>query len=183
MLTNQCDIIESDIIEREIIECDIIERDIIERDNNECDIIESDIIECDFIECDIIEGQICGFGFAAESSVGVSDVRSSILDLLRPLGITERYFGVRQLIQAVEMVMENPDTIHALQKEVLSVIGAQYSVSWGAVERNLRSISQKAWDTDSGYVEKLAGYPMSKRPTASQLIEIILHSVQREQER
>ena len=171
MLTNQCDIIESDIIE-----CDIIESDIIE-----CDIIECDIIECDIIGRDIIEGQICGFSIAAESSVGVSDVRSSILDLLRPLGITERYIGVRQLIQAVEMVMENPDTIHALQKEVLSVIGAQYSVSWGAVERNLRLISQKAWDTDSGYVEKLAGYPMSKRPTASQLIEIILHCVQREQ--
>ena len=147
---------------------------------NQCDIIECDIIERDIIERDIIEGQIRGFGIASESSVGVSDVRSSILDLLRPLGITERYFGVRQLIQAVEMVMENPDTIHALQKEVLSVIGEQYSVSWGAVERNLRSISQRAWDTDSGYVEKLAGYPMSKRPTASQLIEIILFSVQRD---
>ena len=132
-------------------------------------------------QCDIIEGQICGLGIAAEPSVGVSDVRSSILDLLRPLGITERYFGVRQLIQAVEMVMENPDTIHALQKEVFSEIAAQYSVSWGAIERNLRLISQRAWDTDSGYVEKLAGYHMSKRPTASQLIEIILHSVQRGQ--
>ena len=180
MLTNQCDIIECDNIECDINECDIIERDIIESDIIECDIIESDIIECDIIESDIIEGQICGYGIAAESSVGVSDVRSSILDLLRPLGITERYFGVRQLIQAVEMVMENPDTIHALQKEVFSEIALQYSVSWGAVERNLRSISQKAWDTDSGYVEKLAGYPMSKRPTASQLIEIILHCVQRD---
>ena len=132
-------------------------------------------------QCDIIEGQICGFGIAAESSVGVSDIRSSILDLLRPLGITERYFGVRQLIQAVEMVMENPDTIHALQKEVYDVIALQYSVSWGAIERNLRIISQRAWDTDPVYIEKLAGYPMSKRPTASQLIEIILHNVQREQ--
>ena len=150
---------------------------------NQCDIIECDTNECDIIECDIIEGQICGFGIAPESSADVPDVRSSILDLLRPLGITERYFGVRQLIQAVEMVMENPDTIHALQKEVYDVIALQYSVSWGAVERNLRLISQKAWDKDSGYVEKLAGYPMSKRPTASQLIEIILHSVQREQER
>lgn len=137
--------------------------------------------QCDIIERDVIEGQICEFGIAAESSVGVSDVRSSILDLLRPLGITERYLGVRQLIQAVEMIMENPDTIHALQKEVFSEIAAQYSVSWGAVERNLRLISQRAWDTDSGYVEKLAWYPMSKRPTASQLIEIILHCVQREQ--
>ena len=92
---------------------------------NRCDIIERDIIECD-----IIEGKICGFGFAAESSVGESNIRSSILDLLRPLGITERYFGVRQLIQAVEMVMENPGTIHALQKEVYDVITLQYSVSW-----------------------------------------------------
>ena len=148
---------------------------------NQCDIIECDTNECDIIECDIIEGQICGFGIAPESSADVPDVRSSILDLLRPLGITERYFGVRQLIQAVEMVMENLDTIHALQKEVLSEIAAQYSVSWGAIERNLRIISQKAWDTNSGYIEKLAGYPMSKRPTASQLIEIILHNVQREQ--
>ena len=127
-------------------------------------------------QCDIIEGQISGFGIAPESSIGVSDIRSSILNLLRPLGITERYFGVRQLIQAVEMVMENPDTIHALQKEVYDVIALQYSVSWGAVERNLRLISQKAWDIDSGYVEKLAGYPMSKRPTASELIEIIVYS-------
>ena len=132
--------------------------------------------QCDIVECDITEGQICGFGIAAESSVG-----NYILDLLRPLGITERYFGVRQLIQAVEMVMENPDTIHALQKEVYDVIALQYSVSWGAIERNLRIISQRAWDTDPVYIEKLAGYPMSKRPTASQLIEIILHNVQREQ--
>ena len=137
--------------------------------------------QCDIIECDITEGQICGFGIAPESSADVPDVRSSILDLLRPLGITERYFGVRQLIQAVEMVMENPDTIHALQKEVFSEIAAQYSVSWGAIERNLRIISQRAWDTDPVYIEKLSGYPMSKRPTASQLIEIILHNVQREQ--
>ena len=143
---------------------------------NPCDIIECDIIERYTNECDIIERKNCLFGIAAESSVG-----NYILDLLRPLGITERYFGVRQLIQAVEMVMENPATIHALQKEVYDVIALQYSVSWGAVERNLRLISQKAWDTDSGYVEKLAGYPMSKRPTASQLIEIILHGVQREQ--
>ena len=118
-----------------------------------------------------IEGQV-GFGTGSSTP----DVGNYILDLLRPLGITEQYIGVRQLIQAVEMVMENPDTIHALQKEVLSVIAAQYSVSWGAVERNLRLISQKAWDTDSGYVEKLAGYPMSKRPTASELIEIIVYS-------
>ena len=142
---------------------------------NQCD-----IIECDIIERDIIEGQIRGFGIASESSVGVSDVRSSILDLIRPLGITERYFGVRQLIQAVEMVIENPDTIHALQKEVYDVIALQYSVSWGAIERNLRIISQRAWDTDPVYIKKLAGYPMSKRPTASQLIEIIPHSVQRD---
>ena len=73
--------------------------------------------------CNIENGKI---GIAAESSVGESDIRSSILDLLRPLGITERYFGVRQLIQAVEMVMENPDTIHALQKEVYDVIALQH---------------------------------------------------------
>ena len=121
--------------------------------------------------CDI-EGEISGFGVGSSTP----DAGNYILDLLRPLGITEQYIGVRQLIQAVEMVMENPDYINALQKEVLSVIAAQYSVSWGAVERNLRSISQKAWDIDSGYVEKLAGYPMSKRPTASELIEIIVYS-------
>ena len=45
------------------------------------------------------------------------------------MGITEKYIGVRQLIQAVEMVMENPDNVHALQKEAFSVIAAQYSVS------------------------------------------------------
>ena len=123
--------------------------------------------------CDI-EGEIqipFGTDIGSESSIG-----NCILDLLRPLGITEKYIGVRQLIQAVEMVMENPDYINALQKEVYDVIALQYSVSWGAIERNLRIISQRAWDTDPVYIEKLAGYPMSKRPTASQLIEIIVYS-------
>ena len=137
-----------------------------------------------WISCSIIKTRFSianterqvGFGVGSKPSNGTVEGRNYILDLLRPLGITEKYIGVRQLIQAVEMVMENPDYINALQKEVLSVIAAQYSVSWGAVERNLRLISQKAWDTDSGYVEKLAGYPMSKRPTASQLIEIIVYS-------
>ena len=69
----------------------------------------------------------------------------------------------------------------APNKAGYDVIALQYSVSWGAIERNLRIISQRAWDTDPVYIEKLAGYPMSKRPTASQLIEIILHNVQREQ--
>ena len=139
-----------------------------------------------WISCSIIKTRfppastnLCDIEGERDFGVG-SSIGNHILNLLRPLGITEKYIGVRQLIQAVEMVIENPDSIHALQKEVFAVIAAQYSVSWGAVERNLRSISQKAWDTDSGYVEKLAGYPMSKRPTASQLIEIILHSVQRD---
>ena len=132
-----------------------------------------------WISCSIIKTRFSIANTEGEIDFGTGSKPSNdnyILDLLRPLGITEQYIGVRQLIQAVEMVMENPDYINALQKEVLSVIAAQYSVSWAAVERNLRSISQKAWDIDSGYVEKLAGYPMSKRPTASELIEIIVYS-------
>lgn len=107
------------------------------------------------------------------------DVHDRVLDLLRPFGITEKYVGARQLIQAVQMVMAEPNCIHAIQKEVYSVIAEHYSVSWKAVERNIRMISHRAWDTDPGRLEEIAAYPLSKRPTASQLIEIILHSVQR----
>ena len=74
--------------------------------------------------CDV-EREISGFDVGSSTP----DVSNYILDLLRPLGITEQYIGVRQLIQAVEMVMENPDSIHALQKEVFAVIALQYSVS------------------------------------------------------
>ncbi|MCI6229132.1 MAG: sporulation initiation factor Spo0A C-terminal domain-containing protein [Clostridiales bacterium] len=109
------------------------------------------------------------------------DVYERVLDLLRPLGITEKYIGAKQLIQAIEIVLKCPGSLHAIQKEIYDVIALQYSVSGGAVERNLRMVSQKAWETDSQYMENLAGYPMAKRPTASQLIEIILHSVQRMQ--
>lgn len=66
--------------------------------------------------CDV-EGEISRFGVGSSTP----DVGKYILDLLRPLGITEQYIGVRQLIQAVEMVMENPDYINALQKEVCTM--------------------------------------------------------------
>lgn len=106
------------------------------------------------------------------------DVTKRILDLLRPFGITEKYIGAVQLSMAVQILMADSSHINAVLKEIYGVIAEQYDVDWKAVERNIRTVAKLAWNSNPRYLEEIAGYPLTDRPTATQLIEIVLHNVQ-----
>lgn len=108
------------------------------------------------------------------------DVTKRVFDLLRPLGITEKYIGAVQLSMAVQILMADSSHINAVLKEIYGVIAGQYAVDWKAVERNIRTVAKLAWNSNPRYLEEIAGYPLTDRPTATQLIEIVLHNVQQD---
>lgn len=96
-----------------------------------------------------------------------------VLDILRPLGLTSKYIGVVQLSMAVQLLLENPERIFAVKDGLYSVIAERFSVQWKTVERNIRTITQLAWEKHPDRLTALMGYPLSKRPTTSEFIEMV----------
>ena len=78
---------------------------------------------------------------------------------------------------ALRILLEDPECIHAVQKQVYMEIAKLFCVNWKTIERNIRTLSTVAMRTDPQYLELLAQYPLTKRPTAVQFMEIILRSI------
>ena len=113
------------------------------------------------------------------------DLEREVCDLLRPFGITEKYIGVSQLTLALQILLEDPECLHAVQKGIYLVIAEQFCVNWKSIERNIRTLSAAAlsvaaWSANPEY-ELLAQYPLEKRPTSVQFMEIMLQNIRRKQ--
>ena len=105
------------------------------------------------------------------------DVEREVCELLRPFGITEECIGVSQLALAFRLLLENPEDIHAMQKRIYMVIVERLCVGWKTIGRNIRTLSTAAWRADPGRLESLVQYRLTKRPTAVQLMEILLRHI------
>lgn len=106
-----------------------------------------------------------------------NNVEREVCELLRPFGITEKYIGLSQLALALQILLENPEYIHAVQKRIYMEIAELFCVNWKTIERNIRTLSTVAMRTDPQHLELLAQYPLAKRPTAVQFMEIVLRSI------
>ena len=102
-----------------------------------------------------------------------------LLDLLRPFGITNNYTGCAQLIRAVEIILERPDDIQAVHKQIYTVIAEERNLQPRSVESNIRTLSDIAWKTNPARLVQIAGYPLHCRPSAVQFIEIFSNYIQR----
>ena len=100
-------------------------------------------------------------------------------NLLRPFGITNNYTGCSQLIRAVKIVLEKPDGIQAVHKQIYAVIAKEYDLQPRSVESNIRTLSDIAWKNDPARLVQIAGYPLDNRPSAVQFIEIFSNYIQR----
>lgn len=109
------------------------------------------------------------------------DLEREVCELLRPFGITEKYISVSQLTLALQILLEDPECLHAAQKGIYMVIAERFCVNWKSIERNIRTLSAAAWRADPEYLESLAQYPLIKRPTSVQFMEIMLQNIRRKQ--
>ena len=105
------------------------------------------------------------------------DVEREVCELVRPFVITEKYIGVSQLAIALQLLLENPEDIHAVQKRIYMVIVERFCVGWKTIGRNIRMLSGAAWRADPGRLKSLVQYRLTKRPTAVQLMEILLRHI------
>ncbi|MCI8514012.1 MAG: hypothetical protein HFI93_05195 [Lachnospiraceae bacterium] len=100
-----------------------------------------------------------------------------IKDVLRRLGSNNSYQGFRYVIHCVAMVLEEDELMNCVK--VLYVdAAAKYHTTQKCVERNIRTLSEIAWN--GGYREilyEVAGYSLKERPTSREFIGILTNYV------
>lgn len=101
---------------------------------------------------------------------------ADIHNLLLRLGVTQNYKGFRQTAYAVELCREEPERLELITKWVYPAVAAQYDTSWGAVERNIRTVRKVIWERNRPLLEKLARVPLSEMPRSAQLLSILVSS-------
>ena len=102
---------------------------------------------------------VCGRGVSVAESVRISAVnRTPTIDeklagLFLTIGIPAHIKGYQYLREAVKMVIENPDVINRITKELYPGIGRRFATTASKVERAIRHAIEVAWSR--GRIETL----------------------------
>ena len=102
---------------------------------------------------------------------------------LRALGITRRCRCYGRIVMAIQLAVDQEDSLEAVTKEIYWEVGSRCGRKWTAVVRNIRTAVQIAWRTNPELLREMAGYPLDGPPTASEFLEILSNDVQRAMER
>ena len=96
-----------------------------------------------------------------------------ICGLLYRLGITANYTGFFHTSYAVYLAVQQPERLLLVTKWLYPEVARHYKTTWHCVERNIRTASSIAWQTNRPLLEALAHRPLLHRPTASAFLAIL----------
>ena len=97
---------------------------------------------------------------------------------LQALGITPNYKGYQQAV-AIQLAVDQEDSLEAVTKEIYWVVADAMGCARSDIERNLRTLSLRAWRVNPLRLQEITPYPLSAPPAASQLITILTTHIQR----
>lgn len=106
-------------------------------------------------------------------------MENDVLKLLRELGVGRTYRGCRIVIISVKLISDDENRLLNIV-DTYKEIALRTGTSWRAVERNIRTVVNRAWVTNQSRLIEVAGYPMSVQPTACEFLEIIYNYVLRQ---
>jgi two-component system response regulator (stage 0 sporulation protein A) len=110
-------------------------------------------------------------------SVGSTILETQVINIIYQLGIPANIKGYGYLREAIILVVNNPDIIYALTKELYPAVAHIFDTTASRVERGIRHAITVAWQRmDSGIMKEFFGYRMSfsmTKPTNSEFIATI----------
>lgn len=104
---------------------------------------------------------------------------TNIQEVLRPFGITPCYKGYRYIVYAVNLAVTDEFRLEAIIKEIYMETAAHFDCNWATVERNIRTIVNRAWAVNPNLLSNIAGYPLYHQPTISEFLEILVSYILR----
>lgn len=110
-------------------------------------------------------------------SASQTELTAQVAAALRPLGITRNMKAYTILTSCLLRICEQEDRLEAVQKEVYEPLAQQNGCTWTAIQSTLRRAAQTAWTTNPTQLQELAGYPLSRCPSAVQFLEMLYNHV------
>ena len=110
------------------------------------------------------------------------NVDDRMSNIFLSLGIPAHIKGYQFLREGVRLVIEQPDRINRITKELYPSIARRYATSPSKVERAIRHAIEVAWDRgDLETLQRFFGYTVSNtkgKPTNSEFIALIADKLQ-----
>ena len=106
---------------------------------------------------------------------------TSIQKHLWHMGIGNRLKGYKMIILAVQLGVENEDRLQCAQEHLYKPIAQQTGCDVHSVERNIRTVIDSAWHNNPDYLSRLAGFTLSRPPTVTRFLDILVTTCLREQ--
>lgn len=108
-----------------------------------------------------------------------NEIMFETFDLLHRLGITANHRGYFYAAYAVYLVEKQPERLLLVTKWLYPDVARKYGTTWQCVERNIRTVIALAWERKPEALGNLAGYPLERKPSASQFLGILLGALVR----
>ena len=104
-----------------------------------------------------------------------------ISDELLSLGVTVNYKGCKQAALAVSLALEDENRLYCVTKEIYWKVADMLGCDRYDVERNIRTVSRRAWKVCRPELQTMARYPLPVPPSASEFIAILTAHIRRTQ--
>lgn len=114
------------------------------------------------------------FDYSTEGGFYMQEI---IHQTMRNLGITRNYRGYKQLFIAVELALEDEDRLLNVQEEIFRPTAEILHCNILTIERNIRTVINRVWGTNSRLLQNYARYNLKFKPTVTEFIEIIVNHV------
>lgn len=98
------------------------------------------------------------------------------------LGITKCYKGYRQLMISVELALDDELRLLSVTEEIYEQTAKICKCNSSNIEKNIRTVIDHIWDNNSQRLIEIAGYPLEKSPSVSELIAILVTYLERNNE-
>lgn len=101
--------------------------------------------------------------------------------LLESLGVTRRYLGCGMAAEAIVLLdaASRECGVIQLRQGVYEPLASQHGCRWQQVERNLRTVVQRAWSVNRQGLRALAAYPLPVTPSVGEFLDLLLTYAQR----
>ena len=100
-----------------------------------------------------------------------------IQNLLSSIGLTAKYVGYRQMTIALEIAVQEPNSLDMVTKWLYPETAKRCGTNWKAVERNIRTAIRCTWKTSRNTLEQMAGYSLDIVPKPAQFLAILAHGI------
>lgn len=105
------------------------------------------------------------------------DIENCIKKMLFNLGFFAHFRGFRYIVDAIKIVLENPDAIYSVTKTVYPVIAEKHGRGLASIERSIRNAVETAYDNDKeGRFADFLGY-MTQKPSNAEFISCCVERI------